>query len=513
MNMLRNLSIGTRLALSFAGVLLLIAFLVVTGWTALSSAQANVGELIGLQAERLRLAAEWHENVLVSSRRALVIVASSDKTLFSRFEQEMKQTAARTPQIQKRFAEIETTSEGSVLQEKLAQARMPYLAQRDQLLAAGRDGNPAAQESDITQFKTVTATYIAAITALFEYEQARSEAMGKEVAMALESTRMNLMATGLGCALLAVVLGWTLARSIVQPLSVVQRCAERIADGDLGAAVPQGGRDEVGRLLAAVAAMQEALRRLVGQIGGCVQSIGHASSEVAAGNQELSQRTEQAAANLQQTASAVEQIAGTMRHSAAAAEQANRLARTACETVGQGGQTMLRVVGTMEMLSQSSQRIGDIVGVIDGIAFQTNILALNAAVEAARAGEHGRGFAVVASEVRALAQRSATAARQIKTLIDESVERVAVGAHEAQVAGQTVEGVVASVSRVSEIVAEITQAAVQQSKGIFEISSAVAHLDHATQQNAALVEESAAAAASLHEQAGTLSRAVQQFRL
>jgi methyl-accepting chemotaxis protein len=251
----------------------------------------------------------------------------------------------------------------------------------------------------------------------------------------------------------------------------------------------------------------------VGDIRSSVDSIGTASAEVAAGNHDLSARTEEASASLQQTASSVEQISSNMRQSSDSASEANRLARDASDVAGQGGQAVLRVVATMEAISQSSRRIGDIVGVIDGIAFQTNILALNAAVEAARAGEHGRGFAVVASEVRALAQRSATAAREIKGLIEDSLQRVEVGAQQAQDAGRTIEGVVQSVQRVSDIVGHITTAASEQAQGIGEVNDAVAQLDQATQQNAALVEQSAAAAASLKDQALSLSRAVQRFRL
>ncbi|WP_232540395.1 methyl-accepting chemotaxis protein, partial [Azohydromonas aeria] len=277
--------------------------------------------------------------------------------------------------------------------------------------------------------------------------------------------------------------------------------------------VPSGSRDEVGRLLRAIGAMQEALRALVGEIRTSVDGIGTASAEVAAGNNDLSARTEQASASLQQTASSVEQISSTIRQGSDSALEADRLARAASDEAGAGGQAVLRVVTTMDAIKQSSQRIGDIVGVIDGIAFQTNILALNAAVEAARAGEHGRGFAVVASEVRALAQRSGTAAREIKGLIQDSLERVEAGAQEAREAGRTIEGVVGSVHRVADIVARITAAATQQSQGIAEINAAASQLDHATQQNAALVEQSTAAAASLKDQAQALSRPVQRFKV
>jgi methyl-accepting chemotaxis protein len=310
-----------------------------------------------------------------------------------------------------------------------------------------------------------------------------------------------------------VLLGWLLNRGIVGPLAQAQAIADRIASGNLAEDIPPAGRDEVGRLTGSLSQMQEALRELVGHIRRSVDNIGVASTEVASGNQDLSARTEHAAANLQQTASSVKQMAVTVHQSAESASQANQLAVSASDIAGKGGQLVLEVVDSMGVINAGSKRIGDIVGVIDGIAFQTNILALNAAVEAARAGEQGRGFAVVASEVRSLAQRSAEAAKEIKSLIGASVDRVEAGAQQAKRAGDTMNDIVASVHRVSDIVAQISAAAREQARGIGEVNDAVAQLDQATQQNAALVEESAAAAESLKEQAMGLAGAVQRFRL
>jgi methyl-accepting chemotaxis protein len=512
MSKLFHWNIGTRLALSFAGVVGLIVVLAVAAFIELGSAQDEIHELTGAQAERQRLATEWRENIVLNSQRALAIVYSADKSLASRFADDLKKVSTRTTEIQKRFAEVETTAEAVAIMERLGQVRAQYLAQRDGLLKAP-PAEPQALERATEDFKATTQTYVAVATELARHEQARSTALGEAMNAKLASTQARLVGAAVVCALLAGVLGWLLARSIVRPLAAAQASAQRIAGGDLSAEVSAAGQDEVGRLLRAIADMQEALRRLVGDIRSSVDSIGTASAEVAAGNHDLSARTEEASASLQQTASSVEQISSNMRQSSDSASEANRLARDASDVAGQGGQAVLRVVATMEAISQSSRRIGDIVGVIDGIAFQTNILALNAAVEAARAGEHGRGFAVVASEVRALAQRSATAAREIKGLIEDSLQRVEVGAQQAQDAGRTIEGVVQSVQRVSDIVGHITTAASEQAQGIGEVNDAVAQLDQATQQNAALVEQSAAAAASLKDQALSLSRAVQRFRL
>ncbi|WP_157267605.1 methyl-accepting chemotaxis protein [Azohydromonas aeria] len=510
---LHNLRIGARLALGFAGVVLIILVLAATAWADLSAAREQTLELIGQQRERLLLAAEWRENIRVNSQRTMAIVLSGDKRLADHFGADIQALSKRTTEVQNRFAEIETTPEGIAAQARVVEARKAWLAARDAANAATAGGNAAAIEQATRAFVLATQAYAAEASALFQYEQARSEALGSASAEKLDTTLQHLYVTAAACVALACVLGWLLNRGIVRPLSLAQASAERIAAGDLSTDVPRGHRDEVGRLLGSLATMQESLRRLVGDIHRSSDGIGAATAEVAHGNHDLSVRTEQASASLQQTASTVEQIAQTMRQNADSATEASRLADAAAGVAGQGSAAVLQVVQTMDAINQSSRRIGDIVGVIDGIAFQTNILALNAAVEAARAGEQGRGFAVVASEVRALAQRSATAAREIKTLISESVDRVAAGAQEASAAGETIGQVVANVQRVSDIVREITEAASQQSQGFGGVNEAVSQLDQVTQQNAALVEESAAAAASLRDQAEALTLSVRRFRL
>ncbi|MBL8305574.1 MAG: HAMP domain-containing protein [Rubrivivax sp.] len=301
--------------------------------------------------------------------------------------------------------------------------------------------------------------------------------------------------------------------SITRPISYAVKVAESIAAGDLTRPIRHEGQDEASELLAALEHMQASLRNVVSQVQASSVSIQHSSAEVASGNGDLSQRTEQAAGSLQQTASSMEQFTATVRQSAEAAGQAKTLAASAAGVAQRGGEVVSQVVSTMDEINSSSRRIADIIGTIDGIAFQTNILALNAAVEAARAGEQGRGFAVVASEVRSLAQRSAAAAREIKSLIGASVERVEVGSQLVASAGSTMNDIVASVQRVADIVGEISTAAADQSQGIGQVNGAVSDLDRMTQQNAALVEQSAAAAESLREQAATLSSLVATFRL
>jgi methyl-accepting chemotaxis protein len=314
---------------------------------------------------------------------------------------------------------------------------------------------------------------------------------------------------------IAVVVPLTLmnSRSIITPMQQARDLALAIAQGDLTRTVDTRGQDEAAELLQALAQMQAALGGLVGEVRQASENIHGASNEVASGNLDLSGRTELAAGNLQQTAASMQQLTKSVQHSAESSRHASELASSASSVAERGGAVVAQVVSTMDEINQASRRIADIIGTIDGIAFQTNILALNAAVEAARAGEQGRGFAVVAAEVRSLAQRSAGAAREIKSLIGASVDKVDAGTRLVKDAGSTMGDIVASVQRVKDIIEAITGAASEQSQGIGQINGAVSTLDAMTQQNAALVEESAAAAESLKDQAGRLSAVVARFQV
>jgi methyl-accepting chemotaxis protein len=350
---------------------------------------------------------------------------------------------------------------------------------------------------------------------LADIKAEESGLMGERAsAVASLGTTMSRTLIGGGAAtvLLGMVVAIWLSRNIVAPLIFAVRVAKRVAEGDLTAHVEVRSKDETGQLMAALKDMNASLIDIVTRVRSGTDTIAIASTEINAGNQDLSSRTEQQASSLEETASSMEELTSTVKHNADNARQANQLAATASETAVRGGEVVAQVVSTMGSINESARRIADIIGVIDGIAFQTNILALNAAVEAARAGEQGRGFAVVASEVRNLAQRSAAAAKEIKTLIGDSVEKVATGSRLVDQAGATMDEVVGSVKRVSDIIGEIAAASDEQRAGIEQVNQAITQMDQVTQQNAALVEQAAAAAGAMQDQAAGLAGLVGTFR-
>ena len=341
--------------------------------------------------------------------------------------------------------------------------------------------------------------------------------IAKEEYEAAQSLYQMIFAVAVGSiiagVLLGVLLGWSIIRNMARSLRLAIHTADAVAAGDLTRHIDVRGKDEVSMLLRALQTMQEGLRGVVRQVHQGSVSVAAASGQIAQANQDLSSRTESQASALQQTAASMEQLSSTVRQNADNAQMANQLALGASTVAEQGGEVVRQVVDTMRGISDSSRQIADIINVIDGIAFQTNLLALNAAVEAARAGEHGRGFAVVASEVRSLASRSAQAAKEIEGLIAESVSRVKTGTELVESTGNTMEQIVRSVTHVRDIMAEIAAASDEQTRGIAQIGQAIVEMDHTTQQNAALVEESAAAADSLEEQADMLLQSVSVFRL
>jgi methyl-accepting chemotaxis protein len=343
--------------------------------------------------------------------------------------------------------------------------------------------------------------------------QAETNATTRSISGTVTSSRGVTIFIGVLAAVLSMFFAWLTAASITRPLHQAVEVAAAVAKGDLTQRIEVKTRDEVGQLLQALKDMNASLGNIVGEVRSTTDSISTAAREIAAGNSDLSSRTEQQASSLEETASSMEELTSTVKQNAENAKQANQLAANASDIAVKGGQAVNEVVQTMGSISASSKKIMDIISVIEGIAFQTNILALNAAVEAARAGEQGRGFAVVAAEVRNLAQRSAAAAKEITALISDSVDKVEIGSRQVDQAGATMNEIVQAVKRVTDIMSEITAASSEQSAGIEQVNQAIVQMDETTQQNAALVEEAAAAAEAMQEQTGSLMRAVSVFKL
>jgi methyl-accepting chemotaxis protein len=383
---------------------------------------------------------------------------------------------------------------------QLYEAGKPESAQRADAAVRGKD-RPLEQR-------------FAAVIGGLEKHAQESHA-GTLAAAEADARAATLMLAALVAAMLAagLVAGWRVTRGITRPLGDAVGIAQRVAGGDLTMEIDTRRRDEIGELMRALAQMNEGLRAIVGEVSGGARTVADTSSQIAQGNIDLSQRTEEQAGTLEETASSLEELTSTVSQNAENARQASQLAVTASDVARKGGAAVNQVVSTMDGIAASSRRISDITAVIDGIAFQTNILALNAAVEAARAGDQGRGFAVVAGEVRTLAQRSAAAAKEIKALITESVGQVEAGTHMVGNAGQTMAEIVASVKKVSDLIAEIAAASQEQSAGLEQVNTAMSQMDHVVQQNASLVEEAAAATEAMKAQASTLLDVVARFRL
>ena len=476
--------------------------------------RSTVDHLASEQVERLQLALRWRSNIAVNSTRVFSIAQTEGDDLQNYFKDTMAATTADTSKVQKRYTELENSPEGLRIQEELATIRNSYLETRDKSLELKKAGDMAqARTYALGTFAPVLDKYNAIADKMVDYQVRRSAEQAAEAAELIQSYRMTVLVAGVAGLALLVVLSWVVVQRIRRSLGAVSAVAQRIGEGDLSQPIEVQGRGEVAEMMRARQGMQTSLVRIVGDVRHSSDSIATGSSEIAMGNADLSQRTEEQASNLEETAASMEEITSTVKNNADTARKAATLAGSASQAAVKGGEVVGQVVTTMQDIAAASRKITDIISVIDGIAFQTNILALNAEVEAARAGEQGRGFAVVASEVRSLAQRSAEAAKEIKALIGASVEKVENGTQLVSNAGQSMEDIVAQVQRVSDLIGEISSATGEQTIGISQVGEAVMQLDQVTQQNAALVEQSAAAADSLKHQAARLSEIVSVFRL
>ncbi|AVS64011.1 methyl-accepting chemotaxis protein [Paracidovorax avenae] len=464
--------------------------------------------------QRTQAALRWAGLTETNAARTLAVALTADSLLEVQFKEPIAATSARISETQKMLAGMDLSAQDRAQMAKIAAARQATLDLRGEagrLSAAGQ--RDEARALVLQRYQPAVAAYLQLLRDFAQSQADAADALRDRTAASLQRILLGA-AAGMALLFAGIVAGSVvLIRGIQKPLAEANAVAARIAEGDLASPVPPGRGDEFGELLQSLGAMGESLSGVVRQVRQSTDSIAIASAEIATGNHDLSVRTEQASSSLQETAAAMEQFTSTLQQSAGSAQQASGLAASARSVAQRGGDVVTQVVSTMDDIHQSSRRIADIIGVIDGIAFQTNILALNAAVEAARAGEQGRGFAVVAGEVRSLAQRSATAAREIRQLIGTSVERVEAGSRLVQDAGATMQDIVRSVQHVNDMIGEITTAASEQSAGIGQVNESVGRLDQMTQQNAALVEESAAAAQSLREQAEQLARTVSVFKL
>jgi len=507
-------SLGRRLVAAFAVTLCLALMGSGYGAWALQRSAEQTRSMIERDVVTQRLVADWYRNVTSSVRRTTAIAVSSDPSLADFFAADAAATTKSSNELQEKVAALMDSAEEKAAFAEIQAVRKGYVATRDAVSAAKKAGDADQSRKLLNEdYLPASVKYQDALQRLATMQANGIDATGAAIQAANRQARLALIVFGGASLVLGGLLSAWLVRSITRPIQRAVDAANRIAALDLTDPIESHDRDETGRMLQALASMQGSLRTLVTQVRTSTDSIGTASAEIADGSLDLSSRTEEAAASLQQTAASIEQMHGTVQQSTQSARTASDLATVAADVAMRGGEVVARVVTTMEEINGSSRKISDIIGVIDGIAFQTNILALNAAVEAARAGEQGRGFAVVATEVRSLAQRSAAAAKEIKTLIGASVERVEAGTRLVADAGSTMGEVVQAAKRVSNIIGEISQAADEQSQGIGQVNTAVNQLDQVTQQNAALVEESAAAAESLKVQARQLAETVQRFRI
>ncbi|WP_394779920.1 methyl-accepting chemotaxis protein [Undibacterium sp.] len=513
-NFIKNLNIGTRLAAGFAVVLLCALIAIFIGITRLNAVAAETQDLLDDPLTTERLISDWYRLVFTGIRRTMAIVKNSDSTLATFFADEVASSTKTSGELQKKIEPHISTDKEKQMWGELAELRKGYLAARDAAIALKKDGKSDEANQLVDQkFVPASKAYADRIQDLLNNQRAAIDDKAAEIQNIYKSSRNLMVALAIVMTLFVLVCAWILTKSITLPLARAVEVAKQVAAGDLTANISTDAKDETGQLLNALQDMNSNLSHLVSNVRTSTETITVASQEIATGNADLSSRTESQASSLEETASSMEELTSTVRQNADNARQANQLVVSASEVAVKGGKVVGQVVNTMSTIKDSSRKIVDIISVIDGIAFQTNILALNAAVEAARAGEQGRGFAVVASEVRTLAQRSASAAKEIKTLIGESVDQVDQGSKLVDEAGKTMEEIMNSVQHVADIMSEISAASQEQSAGIEQVNLAVTQMDQMTQQNAALVEQAAAAAESMEEQAGMLSQTVSVFKL
>ena len=515
--MFTNFKIGSRLALGFGAVLLLLCAVAGIGSYQTSRINDNVVDLAQNWLPSVKVLGELRaqaNGVRRATLRHLLEAEKAGKDTQSTVHDEIADK--KLPATLAAYEKLVSSPEETKLLEQIKALWAAYLEDDKKLIALSNGGASSFDDARALSTGKSASSFgkvLKVIEEDVELNVAGATASSEGAARTyLAVLQLNAIAVVVAL-IVGISLGIVITCSITRPIQQAVQVATTVANGDLTSRIDVKGKDETAQLLRALSEMNGSLARVVGQVRNSSDSIATGSAQIAIGNADLSQRTEEQASNLQQTAASMEQMAATVKNNAETTHQASSLATRASAAAAKGGEVVGAVVATMQDIASSSKKIADIIGVIDGIAFQTNILALNAAVEAARAGEQGRGFAVVASEVRSLAGRSADAAKEIKSLIGASVEKVEVGARQVNEAGASMNEIVAQVQRVTQLIAEISGATAEQSTGIGQVGEAVMQLDQVTQQNAALVEESAAAAESLKHQAAALAEVVSVFKL
>ena len=516
--MLNNLKVSTRLAMGFGSATLLGVVIAVIGTVEMKSLAGSLEAVTEDRMPKMEMAQAVKENFYASGRYARNLAIVPDASSREEEKKRIAEARADNTRILAELDKVITLPKAREAFKAITDHRGAYNASLDRLVKMVEDGHSHAELADflVKDLRPNQAPLFTVVDEFLASQKEAAQSLANEGAATANRNAVVLLVLAVVMGVLGAGAGWALARNLRRALGAepaeLGATALRVASGDLSPVAGSTGA-AAGSVLASLSDMQSSLALIVGQVRASSDSIATGSAQIAIGNADLSQRTEEQASNLQQTAASMEQLSGTVKTTAETAGHANQLATSASAAALRGGEMVENVVTTMQDISASSKKIADIIGVIDGIAFQTNILALNAAVEAARAGEQGRGFAVVASEVRSLAGRSAEAAKEIKSLIGASVDRVESGSKLVRDAGSTMTEIVESVARVATIINEITAAAAEQSRGISEVNGDVSQLDEMTQRNAALVEQAAAAAASMEQQSEGLESAVATFKL
>jgi methyl-accepting chemotaxis protein len=509
-----NLKIGVRLGAAFAIVLILLAGTALSGIFNASKLNAGTETLVHSNWVQANYANDALDNVRGSIGRVFEMVALTDPVTLAKAQERLQANKANFDEALTKLEPMLHSEASKASMEKVKQSRARYVEAYGRVIAAlGKGDREGASKLAYGETYDALHAFADDLREMVVIQKKHFDETGEQSSVTYVDGRAQMIILGVIAFILGSGLAFWITGSITRPIKEAVHIAETVASGDLTTDIVVRSTDETGQLIAALKTMNDSLVKIVGEVRNGTESMSTATAQIATGNMDLSARTETQAGALEETSSSMEELTSTVKQNADNAKQANKLAQTASEVAIKGGSVVSEVVSTMVDINDSSKKIVDIISVIDGIAFQTNILALNAAVEAARAGEQGRGFAVVAAEVRNLAQRSASAAKEIKGLIGDSVEKVDVGTRLVDQAGVTMNEIVDSIKHVSDIVGEITEASREQSQGIDQINTAIVEMDHVTQQNAALVEEAAAAAGSLQDQSAKLLELVSVFKL